>query len=103
MKITLNKVLFISAALALAFRAYPSGEAKAAQPLRLNPPVESPDGVAFTWTNGSADTPHSIWRRVKGEAEWTRIAMGLGPSGMTVIPGFTLDKTYEYKIQADPE
>lgn len=103
MKLTVNKVVFIFAALALAFRAYPSGEQKAAMPLRLNAPVESPDGVAFTWTGGAADTPHSIYRRVRGETEWTRIAMGLPPAGMTVIPGFTLDKDFEYRIQAEPQ
>lgn len=103
MKITTGTAAFILLAVALGYNAFPSSGEKAALGLRLNAPVESPDGVTFVWTGGAADTPHSIYRRVKGETDWTRIALNLGPSGMTMIPGFTLDRDYEYRIQAEPQ
>lgn len=103
MKITPATVAFVLMAIGFGWNAFPSSSEKAQLGLRLNAPVESPDGVTFTWTGGAADTPHGIYRRVKGEAGWTRIAMNLGPSGMTTIPGFTLDRDFEYRIQAEPQ
>lgn len=101
MKITTRTCAFILFAAALGYNAFPSSSEKAQLGLRLNAPVESPNGVTFVWTGGAADTPHSIYRRVKGESDWTRIAMNLGPSGMTTVPGFTLDRDFEYRIQAE--
>jgi len=101
-KITLNKVLFVVAVIFLTIKCTPTEAAKNAGGLRLSVPVESPNAVHFSWTGGAADATYSIYRRMKGEANWERIKMGLtGVSGATDVPGFTLDQTYEYKIQAD--
>ena len=102
MKITLNKILFAAAALALAWRAYPSTSEKQAR-LRLNAPVEQPNGVHFSWLGGQADASYSIYRRAAAPgAAWERIAMGLtGVSGTFYYPMFTLDQDYSYRIQAE--
>lgn len=84
-------------------RAIPTEANKAAGGLRLSTPVESPDGVHFSWTGGAEDATYSIYRKNHEPGwEWERIALGLsGSSGAVNVPGFTLDKTYDYKIQAD--
>ena len=87
----------------LAITAFPSSEEKQAAGLRLNPPVESPDGVTFVWTGGAADTSYRIMRRISGTDEWQPVAIGLNPSGMYLYKGFTLDRDYQYRIEADPE
>lgn len=82
--------------------ALPTNSNKNAGGLRLSAPVETPDAVHFSWTGGAADATYSIYRRMKGEENWERIQMNLtGISGAVDVQGFTLDKTYEYKIQAD--
>jgi len=102
MKITLNKIAFAVAVIFLALRCTPTENNKNAGGLRLSVPVETPDAVHFSWTGGAAGTTYSIYRRMKGETNWERIAMNLsGISGAADVAGFTLDQTYEYKIQAD--
>ena len=102
MKLTADKIAFAALTIALMFRAVPTNAGKAAGGLRLSVPVESPNGVHFSWTGGAADATYSIYRRMKGDTYWERIAMNLtGVSGAVDVPGFTLDQTYEYKIQAD--
>lgn len=102
MKLTVNKVLFIAAALALAYRAYPTQQEKNSR-LRLNAPIEQPNGVHLSWLGGQAGASYSIYRlaHIPG-ATWERIAMGLtGVSGSYYFPAFTLDHDYSYRIQAD--
>jgi len=70
--------------------------------LRLSTPVETPDGVHFTWTGGATNTTYSLWRRLNNDGTWERIKIGLqGTSGATDLDGFTLDNTWEYIIRAD--
>ena len=98
---TVFAVVF-SMAIMFGTRALPTDANKNAGGLRLSRPVETPDAVQFSWTGGAADATYSIYRRMRGDANWERIAMNLtGVSGSTFVPGFTLDQTYEYKIQAD--
>ena len=102
MRITVNKVLFIAATLALAYRAYPTGAEKNAR-LHLNAPIEQPNGVHLSWVGGTEGASYSIYRlaHVPGAA-WERIAMGLtGVSGTYYFPAFTLDHDYSYRIQAE--
>jgi len=105
MKITekhITSALLIAAALWLAPRVYPSSEEKqAARVLRLNPPVESPDGVRFTWLHGSPGQTYRIMQRIAGTDDWTPVAFNLPPSGTYTLKGFTLDKDYEYRIQPE--
>lgn len=83
-------------------KALPTNANKNAGGLRLNHPVECPDSVQFSWTGGATDATYSLYRRMIGLGNWERIWMGLhGVSGSVFVPGFTLDQTYEYKIQAD--
>jgi hypothetical protein len=103
-KITVNKLAFAAMVVFLAIRCTPSNANKNAGGLRLSVPVETPDSVQFSWTGGQEGAAYSIYRRMKGDANWERIAMNLyGVSGSTFVPGFTLDQTYEYKIQAEPQ
>ena len=82
--------------------ALPTNANKNAGGLRLNRPVECPDSVQFSWTGGQAGTTYSIYRRVHGDTYWERIAMNLtGVSGTAFVPGFTLDRDYDYEIRAD--
>lgn len=94
---------FVVIVIALALKAYPSGETKQAAGLRLNPPVESPDGVTFVWTGGAAGSTYRIMKRVLGTDEWQPVAIGLNPSGMYLYKGFTLDRDYQYRIEADQQ
>lgn len=102
MKITLNKAAFVCAVVFLGMRATPTNAGKNAGGLRLNTPVESPDYVQFSWSGGASGTTYSIYRKMHGDTYWERIAMNLtGVSGTVFVPGFTLDKTYDYEIRAD--
>lgn len=103
MKLTADKLLFAALAIALAYTAYPTGEQKQAGGLRLNRPVETPDGVHLSWTGGQAGTTYSIYRKDNIEgAAWERIAVGLsGASGAFFYPLFTLDRDISYRIQAE--
>lgn len=105
MKITEKHIgiaLFVAASLFLATRAYPpSKEKQAAQVLRLDPPVESPDGVTFRWLHGSAGQSYRIMQRIAGTDDWWPIATGLPPSGTYTVPGFTLDRDYEYRVEPE--
>lgn len=102
MRMTLNRIAFAAAVVFCVLRCTPTEQNKNAGGLRLSVPVETPDAVHFSWTGGAADATYSIYRRMKGEENWERIKMNLtGVSGATDVPGFTLDHTYEYKIQAD--
>ena len=87
----------------LSIKAYPSQQQKQQLGLRLNPPVESPSGVSFVWTGGSAGQTYRIMRRIPNTMEWQPVAISLPPSGMTTVPGFTIDRDYEYRLQPDPE
>ena len=95
-------LLFFAMVAFLAFKCTPTDSNKNAGPLCLNIPVETPNGVHFSWNSGAAGTTYSIMRRKQGEANWERIVMNLtGISGAADANGFTLDKTFEYKIQAE--
>lgn len=98
----IGQFLFAVAAIFYAVTCTPSNASKQAGGLHLNIPVEMPDAVQFSWTGGQAGTTYSLYRRKQGETNWERIALGLtGVSGMTVVDGFTLDKTYDYEIRAE--
>ena len=99
----LEAVAFAVIVIALALKVFPDGETKQAAGLRLNPPVESPDGVTFVWTGGAAGSTYRIMKRVSGTDEWQPVAIGLNPSGMYLYDGFTLDRDYQYRIEAEPE
>lgn len=101
MKITVNKVAFIVATLALAFRAYPTGGEKQAGGLHLGAPVETPNGVHFSWTGGNTNSTYSIYRKLHGDTYWERISMGLPYTGAVTVEGFTLDRTYDYEMRGD--
>ena len=105
MKITekhIGTALFVAASLWLSARAYPSSEEKqAARVLRLDPPVESPDGVRFTWLHGAPGQSYRLMQRIQGTDDWWPIATGLPPSGMYLHGGFTLDTDYEYRIEPE--
>lgn len=95
-------LIVVSLAIMFGTKALPTNSNKNAGGLRLNTPVECPDSVQFTWTGGAADTTYSIYRRMHGDTNWERIAMNLtGVSGTTFVPGFTLDRDYDYEIRAD--
>lgn len=82
--------------------ALPTNDNKNAGGLRLSAPVESPNGVHFSWTGGQTGTTYGIYRRMHGDANWERIKMGLtGVSGAADVEGFTLDRTYDYEIRAE--
>jgi hypothetical protein len=101
MKITVDRILFAG----LLVWATVVGGSKPPSTntiLRLSTPVETPDGVHFTWTGGATNTNYSLWRRLNSDGTWEKIKVGLqGTSGATDLDGFTLDNTWEYKIQAD--
>ena len=102
-RLSIDKLLFAALAIALGYNAYPTGEEKQAGGLRLNLPVETPDGVHLSWTGGITNTTYSIYRRdnIDG-ATWERIAVGLsGASGTFFYPLFTLDRDISYRIQAE--
>lgn len=95
-------ILFLVFAAVMTYSQAPTNEHKNAGGLRLSAPVETPDAVQFSWTGGAAGAAYSIYRRMHGDANWERIKMGLsGISGSTFVEGFTLDHTYDYKIQAE--
>ncbi len=82
--------------------ALPSNANKNAGGLRLSAPVECPDSVQFSWTGGAADATYGIYRRMHDDTNWERIAMNLtGVSGSVFVPGFTLDRDYDYEIRAE--
>jgi len=102
MKINTNKILFLVATIALGWSAYPTQAAKNSGELRLNYPIETPDGVHFSWTGGATNTTYSLWRRLYNDGTWERIKMGLqGTSGAVDLDGFTLDQDWSYEIRAD--
>lgn len=102
MKINTNKILFLIAMIALGWNAYPTQAAKNSGELRLSLPIETPDGVHFSWTGGATNTTYSLWRKLYNDGTWERIKMGLqGTSGATEVPGFTLDNDWSYEIRAD--
>lgn len=95
-------VLFVAAAFWLSLRAYPSAAEKQGAPLRLNRPVETPDGVYFSWYGGAEDTTYTIFRSGDGGETWVPLVTGLnGKAGNWMVRGFTLDKDYKYRIQAE--
>lgn len=96
-----RQILFILLCAALALASVPTQASKAAGGLHLNEPVETPDGVFFSWINAEAGTSYSLYRRRAGTAGWERIALNLtGEVGVCLVPGFTLDATYEYELRA---
>jgi len=101
MMITLDRILFLGMVIAATI----VGGSKPPSTntvLKLSVPVETPDGVHFTWTGGEANTTYSLWRRLNADGSWERIKMGLqGTSGYTDLEGFTLDNTWHYEIRAD--
>ena len=98
----ISGLLFFAMVVFLAIKCVPSDANKNAGPLYLSAPVETPNGVHFSWSAGRADTTYSIMRRQQGAEDWERIVMGLtGVSGAADAEGFTLDRTFEYKIQAE--
>lgn len=102
MKLNTDRILFLGLVIAAAWYAYPTQAAKTGGVLRLSVPVETPDGVHFSWTGGATNTTYSIWRKLYPDGTWERVQMGLqGTSGATDVPGFTLDNDWEYKIQAE--
>jgi hypothetical protein len=102
MKLNTNKVLFGTLVLFAAWYAYPTQAAKNSGGLRLSQPVETPDGVHFTWTGGATNTTYSLWRKLYIDGSWETIRTGLqGVQGSTDVPGFTLDQDYEYEIRAE--
>jgi len=97
------KTFFLSVVLFLTFTCVPATQAsKNAGGLHLNYPVESPTGVHLCWTGGSPDATYSIYRRLHGYDYWERVALNLqGVQGSFDVPGFTLDRTYDYEIRAE--
>ena len=101
MKINGQKLAFAALAAFLCFHAYPTNASKASA-FRMSTPVETPDGVHFSWTGGTEGTTYSIYRRLSGTENWERISMGLqGVSGSADVPGFTLNLTWDYEMRAD--
>ena len=95
-------LIVLSLVIMFGTNALPTTANKNAGGLHLSMPVECPDSVQFSWSGGVEDATYSIYRRLHGDTNWERIAMGLhGVSGTTFVPGFTLDKSYDYKISAD--
>jgi len=102
MKINTNKVMFLALMIAIGWHAYPTQADKNSGELRLSLPIETPDGVHFSWTGGATNTTYSLWRKLYNDGTWERIKMGLqGTSGATEVPGFTLDNDWSYEIRAD--
>lgn len=100
--LSVQGLLFLIFAGVLLVRSTPTNANKNAGGLRLNNPIECPDSVQFSWTGGAADATYSIYRRMHGDTYWERIAMNLtGVSGSVFVPGFTLDRDYDYEIRAD--
>lgn len=81
----------------------PTTEKKEARGLEFSQPVETPDGVWFSWSNASSTQTHSIYRRMSGTyGNWERIAMNLtGVNGGTMVMGFTLDTDFDYEFRED--
>lgn len=101
MKLTTNTIAFIALAIALGWNAFPTQAAKNAA-LRLSRPIETPDAVYFSWSGGQTNTTYSIYRRMQGSETWERVSMGLqGVNGSVVVPGFTLNLTWDYEMRAD--
>jgi len=101
MKRSSNKIAFLALVIAAAFYSYPSQASKNSGGLRLSTPVETPDGVHFSWTGGATNTTYTLWRRLNADGSWEMIQTDLeGVSGATDVPGFTLDKDWSYEIRA---
>lgn len=95
-------IAFALLTLVLCLQSAPTMASKNVGGLRLNTPVEYPDGVHFVWTGGTEGTVYGIYRRLQGYQVWERIAWGLtGVSGSADVPGFTLDRTFDYEIRAE--
>lgn len=95
-KLSVNKVAFILATVAFMIQSVP----KPVVGLRLNLPIEGPDGVMFSWVGGQVFAVYSLYRREVGTEDWERIAMNLsGVVGVVEVPGFTLDRDYEYELR----
>lgn len=104
MKLTTDKLFLAALAVLCAWYATPTNTNKNAGGLRLNAPIECPDYVQFSWTGGAEGATYSIYRKMHGDSYWERISMNLtGVSGTTFVPGFTLDKDYDYEIRADAQ
>lgn len=103
----LSKVIYYSLwAIMLGFFAWaqaPTRARKESVGLQFSQPVETPDGVYFSWLNASPTQTHSIYRRLNGtHGAWERIAMGLsGAHGRTFVPGFTLAADWDYEFRED--
>ena len=67
----------------------------------LEVPVETPNGVQFSWQGGDPELRYSIYRRKVGDENWERIELNLPSQGMYFADGFTLDQDYEYQMRAD--
>ena len=64
-------------------------------------PVETPNGVQFSWQGGDPELRYSIYRRMVGAENWERIELNLPHQGTYFAEGFTLDHDYEYQMRAD--
>lgn len=101
MKITKNILVFSVIGLVAGWYTNPSQAAKNSGGLRLSVPIETPDGVHFSWTGGATNTTYTLWRKLYNDGTWETIQTGLeGVSGATDVPGFTLDNDYQYEIRA---
>jgi hypothetical protein len=102
MKPKLNIVGFSVLCLALCLLSTPTNASKNAGGLTLCKPVESPDGVQFTWSGGDEETSYGIYRRKHGECSWELLKSGMtGTSGTVFVRGFTLDSDYDYQLRAE--
>lgn len=67
----------------------------------LEIPVETPNGVQFSWNGGEETLTYSLYRRKVSDVNWERIELGLPHQGAYFAPGFTLSDDYQYQIKAD--
>ena len=65
----------------------------------LEAPIETPDGVQFSWHGGDPESRYSLFRRKLGAAEWECLELDLSSAGAVFEPGFTLGDNYEYQIR----
>lgn len=101
MKLTTDKVLFTLLVAALSFRAIPTNAAKGEGGLRLSRPVETPDFIQLSWTGGESNATYTVYRSLDGEV-WVPVQSGLtGTAGTVFLPGFTLDRDFQYRIIAE--
>lgn len=67
----------------------------------LEKPIETPNGVQFSWSGGEQTLHYSLYRRKVGEVVWERIELNLPHQGVFFAPGFTLSEDYEYQMKSD--